>query len=233
MGRLVRKPRAPDVDQQIAGLEGVLASSVAGTQMAAANAGDRYLERMVKYIPAEIVGCSMLINAILQQAIKSGGADAAMAGVPVTSIAWVALIAGCLLTPLFCWYVREDGDAWIVNAVVSTLAFPFWAYLMGAVAFANHHDGDLAVILILFVTVIGGLVMPLPGEPEYREEENIVPAQRSRIVEAFARAFLPSEGLAIEEPLQASDSLYHLSSDDDASSHSDLRFGPRRAHGLS
>jgi hypothetical protein len=35
---------------------------------------------------------------------------------------------------LFCWYVRQDGDAWVTNAVVSTIALPFWAYLMGAVA---------------------------------------------------------------------------------------------------
>ena len=80
----------------------------------------------------------MLINAILDQAMKSGGPDAAMAGVPVPMIAAGALIVGCILTPLFCWYVRRDGDAWMVNAVVSTIAFPFWAYLMGAVAFATY-----------------------------------------------------------------------------------------------
>jgi hypothetical protein len=44
------------------------------------------------------------------------------------------------------WYVRQDGDAWVTNAVVSTIALPFWAYLMGAVAFAPYHDGNLAAI---------------------------------------------------------------------------------------
>ena len=33
-----------------------------------------------------------------------------------------------ILVPLFVWYVREKGDAWVINAVVSTVAFPFWAY---------------------------------------------------------------------------------------------------------
>ena len=42
---------------------------------------------MVKYVPAEIIAFSMLINAILEQAMKSGGENAAMAGVPVPVIA--------------------------------------------------------------------------------------------------------------------------------------------------
>ena len=186
MGRLVRKPRAPDVDQQIAGLEGVLSSSVAGTQMAAANAGDRYLERMVKYIPAEIVGCSMLVNSILAQAMVAGGGTASMAGFSVTSIAVGALLVGLLLTPLFCWYVREDGDAWLTNAIVSTVAFPFWAYLMGAVAFDKIHDGNLAVILILTFIGVSGLVAPMP--------------ERSRLAEQIAN---PKDGPRLVESLTA------------------------------
>jgi hypothetical protein len=39
--------------------------------------------------------------------MKSSGDHAAMAGVPVPVIAAVALVVACLLTPLFCWYVRH------------------------------------------------------------------------------------------------------------------------------
>jgi hypothetical protein len=56
--------------------------------------------------------------------------------------------------------VREDGDAWITNAVVSTLAFPIWAYTLGAVAFADYRDGNLAVILLATFTVVSGLISP-------------------------------------------------------------------------
>ena len=121
---------------------------------------------MVKYIPAEIIGCSMLVNAILAQAMVAGGGTATMAGVSVTTIAVGALLVGLILTPLFCWYVREDGDAWVINAIVSTIAFPFWAYLMGAVAFAKFHDGDLAAILILTFTAVSGLVAPVTEQAE-------------------------------------------------------------------
>lgn len=160
MSRLVRKPRLPDIDMDIAALEGVLQSGIAGVPMANAEQGDNYLERMVKYVPAEIFAGFMLVNAILDQATKSGGPNATMAGFPVSDIAIGALVFAMMLVPLFCWYVREEGDAWIVHAVVATVAFPFWAYLLGAVAFADHHDGNLAVILVLTFTGVSGLVAP-------------------------------------------------------------------------
>jgi hypothetical protein len=166
MGRLVRKPRLPDLDAQLLGLDSVLRGRSAGVATPVVEPGDNYLERMAKYIPAEVLGFFMLINAILDQAMKSGGPDAAMAGFPVLDIAIGALIVACCVTPLFCWYVRDDGDAWITNAAVSTIAFPFWAYLMGAVAFERIHDGNLAVILVLSFTVVSGLVSPPAPRPQ-------------------------------------------------------------------
>jgi hypothetical protein len=195
MARLVRKPQVPDLDRESTGRAGMLQSATAGLQAAGAVARDNYLERMVKYIPGEVIGFSMLINAILDQAVQAGGKNAAMAGCPVSVIATGALLVGCILTPLFCWYVREDGDAWIVNAVVSTIAFPFWAYLMGAVAFANVHDGNLAVILVLTFTVVSGLVSPLADKPKVRSVQEAAPPREipmgapmdgPRLVEAFA-----------------------------------------------
>jgi hypothetical protein len=195
MGRLVRKPQVTDLDSPIAAREGAPQSGLAGTPAAMADPGDGYLERMVKYVPAEIIAFSMVINAILDQAMKAGGPDAAMAGLPVPVIAGGALIVACMLTPLFCWYVRQDGDAWVTNAVVSTIALPFWAYLMGAVAFANHHDGNLAAILVMSFTVVSGLVAPRADSPKIREErEEIVPVmeqqelvvERPRLVDVLA-----------------------------------------------
>jgi hypothetical protein len=112
MGRLVRKPRVADLDSQITGFDGAVQSGPAGMRTANVDPGDGYLERMIKYVPAEIIAFSMLINAILEQAMKTGGESAAMAGVPVPVIATGALVVACMLTPLFCWYVRQDGDAW-------------------------------------------------------------------------------------------------------------------------
>jgi len=186
MGRLVRKPQVPDLDSRGGGLTGPLSGS-SGQPMVKADPGDGYLERMVKYVPAEIIAFSMVINAILEQAMKSGGDHAAMAGVPVPVIAAIALIVACVLTPLFCWYVRQDGDAWVANAVVSTIALPFWAYLMGAVAFAPFHDGNLAAILVMSFTVVSGLVAPRADKPKLREQPAEV-ASPERLPEAAAVA---------------------------------------------
>jgi uncharacterized Tic20 family protein len=191
MGRLVRTPAMPDLDQQIAGLGSVLQSGRAATPLAAAEAGDNYVERAIKYIPAEVLGFFMLINAILDQAMKSGGPGAAMAGVPITVIATGALLIGCILTPLFCWYVRKDGDAWLLNAAVSTIAFLFWSYLMSAVAFANVHDGNLAVILVATFTVVSGLVSPLPAKAvaaaaqQQAAPQQAAPMERPRLFSAL------------------------------------------------
>jgi hypothetical protein len=188
MGRLVRKPAMPDLDQQIAGLDSMLQSRIAPAQIIA-NPGDNYLERMVKYIPAEVIGFSLIINAILDQAMKAGRLDAAMAGVPIMVIATGALLAGCILTPLFCWYVHRDGDAWMLNAAVSTIAFPFWAYLINAVAFSNFHDGNLAVILIATFTVVSGLVSPITAKPMAKaakqQEAEPVAVERPRLINAL------------------------------------------------
>jgi hypothetical protein len=93
-----------------------------------------------------------------------------MAGFPVSDIAVGALVFGMMLVPLFCWYVREDGEAWVTHAVVSTIAFPFWAYLLGAVAFADRHDGNLAVILVLTFTAVSGLAAPRAHRPKQAQE---------------------------------------------------------------
>jgi hypothetical protein len=185
MGRLVRKPTLADLDPQTRGSEDIFNSGPARTPAVKAVAGDNYLERMVKYVPAEIIGFSMVINAILSQAVTAGGKNATMAGFSVSGVATVALIVALILTPLFCWYVREDGDAWAVNAVVSTLAFPFWAYLMGAVAFADFHDGSLAVILILTFTAVSGLVAPLRKRQRKREQK-AMPKDGPRLVDALS-----------------------------------------------
>lgn len=184
MGRLVRKPKLPEAaPAQSSDFGGMFQSRA--QPVAASEPGDDYLTRLVKYIPAEIIGGSMLVNAILAQAVAAGNGTATMAGLSVTTIAVGALLVGLILTPLFCWYVREDGDAWILNAIVSTIAFPFWAYLMGAVAFARFHDGDLAVILILTFTAVSGLVAPVTEQPKVQEQKNANPKDGPRLVESL------------------------------------------------
>jgi hypothetical protein len=188
MSRLVRIPRPVQVtDLSIPGLaEGMLHPGIAGMQSQSQSviAADSYLERIAKYVPAEVLAFSLFINSILEQAVRTGGPTASMAGFPVTSIALGALIVGFVITPLFVWYVREEGDAWITNAFVSTLAYPFWAYAMNAVAFTEYRDGNLAAILLASFTVCSGLITPrMPRSKKAERKAVQVPKEGPRLVE--------------------------------------------------
>ena len=181
MSRLVRVPKPANADLSIAGLEDVLPSglrSVEGEQAIAA--GDNYLERIAKYVPGEVLAFFIFINAILEQVARTGGKNAAMAGISVTTVAQGALIIALVLVPLFVWYVREEGDAWLTNAIVSTLVFPFWAYALGATAFDGNWDGNLAAILLATGTVVSGLVSPPRRRGKRRDKKAAVPARGER-----------------------------------------------------
>jgi hypothetical protein len=189
MSRLVRVPKQVQADDlSIAGLnDDMLHPGIAGMPgQHTVVAQDNYLERIAKYVPAEVLAFSLFINSILEQAVRTGGKTAMMAGFPVTTIAVGALVAGTILVPLFVWYVREPGDAWLTNAFVSTLAFPFWAYAMNAVAFADYRDGNFAAILLATFTVVSGLITPRAPRTKRaeRKEQGTVPKEGPRLVEA-------------------------------------------------
>jgi hypothetical protein len=171
-------------DLSLGGLEGMLHPGIGGMQPhQQMPVADNYLERMAKYVPAEVIAFFICINAILDQAMRTGGKSAMMASFPVMTIAVIALVACTLLTPVFMWYVREEGDAWVTNAFVSTLAFPVWAYALGAVAFADYRDGNLAVILLASFTVVSGLISPrTPSVKKQAKQQSAAP--KPHLVEA-------------------------------------------------
>jgi hypothetical protein len=179
MSRLVRVPQRANDELAISGLEDVLGPDVGGASTQRAPP-DNYLERIAKYVPGEVLAFFIFINVILEQAVKTGGEAAMMAGLPVTTVAEGALVIGLILTPLFVWYVREEGDAWGTNAFVSTLAFPFWAYALGAVAFEDHWDGNLAAILLATFTVVSGLITPRAKRPKRKDKKASTPARPER-----------------------------------------------------
>lgn len=180
MSRLVRIPKSADTELGIAGLEDVLPGGLAPEGQESTAAGDNYLERIAKYVPGEVLAFFIFINAILDQAARTGGAAASMAGIPVATVAQGSLVVCMILVPLFVWYVREKGDAWLTNAFISTLAFPFWAYALGATAFSDHWDGNLAAILLATFTVVSGLVSPRPRRPKRAKQRAAGPVRGER-----------------------------------------------------
>jgi hypothetical protein len=159
MGRLVRIPRERTPDSARAAPRD--AATAGDPAPSTSIEQDDYLLRIAKYVPAEVLGFSILINAVLDQALRNGGSAAAMAGIPVMTIAIAALVLGTVMAPFYVWYVHQKGDAWVTNACVSFVAFPFWSYALGAVAFTDIRDGNLAAILLASFTVMSGMIKPL------------------------------------------------------------------------
>ena len=186
MGRLVRKPQIPDLDAQIAGLEGVLQSGIGGLggmQMAGARPLPRTHGQIRPRRDHRGLDDHQFNSRASGEERRQECGDGRLSG---HQLAVGALVLAFVLTPLFCWYVREDGDAWLINAFVSTIAFPFWAYLMGAVAFADHHDGNLAAILVLTFTVVSGLISPRARRPRRRKQQaEPATVEGPRLVEAL------------------------------------------------
>ena len=127
--------------------------------------------------------------------MKSGGSNAAMAGIPVPVIATGALIDSLHADPAVL-LVRAPGGRRLDpqrrglhdRAAVLGLSD-------GRGRFANHHDGNLAAILVLSFTVVSGLVAPWPEQPkpargtgcgQEEVEASSSPEETPRLVNALA-----------------------------------------------
>ena len=148
--------------------------------------GDGYLDRVAKYVPAEVVAFFIFVNSILVNAVEKPAAKALtdavaaesndipgqvraaiykieMAGISVWTISWAVLFIALAMTPVYLKSVSDAADnaeAPGANIVMSMLAFPFWAYAVDALAFRPWHDGALASIMLATFTLISGAVRP-------------------------------------------------------------------------
>ena len=141
--------------------------------------GDGYLQRVAKYIPAEVVAFFIFVNSILGDAIDKHISDstpetypaqlskalstAKMAGLSVWSISWGAILLGFIMTLLYLLAVRDPNDKQEhagLNILVALAAFPVWAYAVDAVAFRPWHDGAFASIILASFSVVSGAISP-------------------------------------------------------------------------
>jgi hypothetical protein len=113
---------------------------------------DRYLDRVVKYVPADIVAAWLTVIALLPASPSRPPA-----------VLWVVLATMVALTPV--WIVRvtrrpADGPAW-TQALVSTAAFVVWVFATGRpfsdLSFYDPAYGGLALILF---TLLSGVIVP-------------------------------------------------------------------------
>lgn len=118
--------------------------------------GDSYLERVAKYVPAEIVAAYIVIVGFA-------------ANVPESSqlVAFIVAFAVCLIaTPFYLGRMVEHGRPKVVHLIVSSIAFCVWAFAVGGgaglfgTAGLNIHDPNWASIALVIFTLASGLIEP-------------------------------------------------------------------------
>lgn len=103
-------------------------------------------EKIGKLIPAEIVaGYSTLI----------GFATAAPQGWQQNACFFLAFVACLIVTPLYLWSMSDKDKPKIAHIVVSTLAFPFWAYLTtGSTIIPHYYNAVVAGFAVTLYSTV-------------------------------------------------------------------------------
>lgn len=116
---------------------------------------DGFFDRVLKYIPADVVGGWVAVTGIL-------GADNAAEDPNKTSVQWISFGAFVLLAALWTYVqTRSPGKPPAVTQVlVSTLAFAVWVFALGGpfaeLDWYRQHYGSIT--LIVFTLAVGALV---------------------------------------------------------------------------
>ena len=170
MSRLVTyktaRPPAPAIGEAVAN------AAEDDANKATEEKSDAYIQRVAKFIPVEIVGFFVFVNALLKgevdkealllgsvgdqsnatisDALAQAAASTQLAGIiSVSAVSWIAVGLCIVLIPVYLWLSRDEseGGEWpVLTIFMALLAFPVWAYAVEAVAFRSYYDGTLAAI---------------------------------------------------------------------------------------
>ena len=109
---------------------------------------DTYFDKVVKYIPSDIVGAWVAAAGIIRSA----------SGVPAATVLWICFAFGVLLTAL--WKLKQTGLP--IQAGISTGAFVIWVFALPEGPFAHlawYHPLYGSLVLIGY-TLVSALVNP-------------------------------------------------------------------------
>jgi len=119
---------------------------------AAAGPVDTYFDKVVKYIPADIVGAWVAVTGLVT----------GTSGAPRQTILWIAFVVGLILT---AWWTLQQAAApgrrpAATQAIVSTGAFAEWVYALGGPF--EHVPGQklYGSLLLILYTLVAALVDP-------------------------------------------------------------------------
>jgi hypothetical protein len=110
---------------------------------------DGYFDKIVKYIPADIVAAWVAISALVKGAT----------GIPVDTVLWISFAVGLVLTAWWTWtQTSVPGQPPAVKQIIiSTLAFAVWVFAIGAPfdTLGWYRTVYASILLIGYTLVIG------------------------------------------------------------------------------
>jgi hypothetical protein len=118
-----------------------------------------YLNRVARYVPSEILAAYLTLLPIVIGTTKT------QAALRMGLLAVILFGLGLINIP-YLLRVAPAGEPKRKHVIVSTLAYLAWTYSIGGfwTALGLYHEA-IAAILIVFVSLGSGLVIPYQGEP--------------------------------------------------------------------
>jgi hypothetical protein len=128
-------------DVQRARLRAASAGGVAGGREEVPNL-DRYTDRLLKYIPVEVVAVYLAVQNVLLTTDDVSD---------VAGLFWVVFLILLVLTPLYLWRI-QTVDKW-QQLTISTVSFAVWVFSLGGpfVYLAWYKPVYAAVLLPIYL----------------------------------------------------------------------------------
>jgi hypothetical protein len=117
---------------------------------------DTYFDKVVKYIPGDIVGAWVAVSGLI-----SSGTD-----IPKSTLLWIAFVIGLVLTAIWTWKQTAERvkPTAVTQILISMGAFIVWVFALGGpfstLEFYRPLYGSLVLI---FYTLFVALINPPEG----------------------------------------------------------------------
>lgn len=111
---------------------------------------DSFTDRLLKYIPAEVVATYALVEGIIHQYATED---------TLHSVYWIVFFVFWAFTPLYLWRVQHVSKA--LQLVISFLAFFVWVFALGEpFTFLSWYEPIYAAVLLPVFTFAVAMIKP-------------------------------------------------------------------------
>lgn len=116
----------------------------------AAKTEDNFMDRLLKYIPAEIVAVYIFVEGIIRQYQNP---------VDIKGIYWAVFFVFLVLTPVYLWKVLHVSKA--TQLIVAFLAFFVWVFAVGGpFTFLGWYEPIYGAVLLPVFTFAVAIIKP-------------------------------------------------------------------------